>query len=81
MATGIVQANSEAKDKGVKAFVKGKTSGHRGTHQVIGQKIRFNLGYNFNVEEVAAAVENPYSEAGQGPPYEGETGGSGSGSG
>jgi len=36
MATGIIQANSEAKDKSVKKFIKGKTGGHKGTHQVIG---------------------------------------------
>lgn len=50
-------------------------------HQVIGQKIRFSLGYDFKVEEVAAAVENPYFEGGQGPSYQGEAGASGSGSG
>ncbi|CZT52707.1 uncharacterized protein RSE6_14067 [Rhynchosporium secalis] len=82
MATGIIQANSGAKDKGVKAFVKGKTDGHRGTHQVIGQKIRFNLGYDFKVEEVAAAVENPYDEGMQGVTFQGASSlGSGSGSG
>ena len=58
MATAVIQANSEATDKTVKAFIKGKTGGHRGTHQVIGQKIPFKLGEKFNVEELAAAVEN-----------------------
>jgi len=57
MATGIVQANSEATDKTVKDFIKKKTGGHRGTHQVIGEKIQFALGEKFDVESVAAAVE------------------------
>jgi hypothetical protein len=56
-ATGIVQANSEATDKTVKDFVKGSTGGHKGTHQVIGEKITFSLGEDFNIEEVAGAVE------------------------
>jgi len=38
-ATGIIQANTEATDKSVKEFArKNKTGGHRGTHQVIGEK-------------------------------------------
>ncbi|KAE8152192.1 hypothetical protein BDV25DRAFT_151500 [Aspergillus avenaceus] len=57
MATGIIQANSQADDKSVKSFIKGSTGGHRGTHQVIGEKIRFGLGEKFNVEDVAGAVE------------------------
>jgi hypothetical protein len=57
MATGIIQANSEATDRTVKEFIKGRTGGHAGTHQVIGQKIRFSLGDQFKVEEVAGAVE------------------------
>lgn len=57
MATGIVQANSQATDTTVKAFIKGKTGGHRGTHQVIGQKIRFGLGDKFDVEKLAESVE------------------------
>ena len=76
MATGIIQANSEAKDKTVKAFIKGKTGSHKGTHQVIGQKIRFGLGYDCNVNEVAAAVENPDSGSGEGSSSQGGTGGS-----
>ena len=58
MATGIIQANSQAKDNTVKAFLKGKTGGHKGTHQVIGQKIPFQLGEEFDVEQLAGAVEN-----------------------
>ena len=50
MATGIIQANSEAKNKAVKGFIKCSTGGHKGTHQVIGEKIRFVLGSNFDVE-------------------------------
>jgi len=65
MATGIIQANSGAKDKGVKSFIKGKTGGHKGTHQVIGQKIRFNLGKAFDLEQVLAAVENSYDDGSQ----------------
>lgn len=57
MATGIIQANSEAEDKTVKKFIKGSTGGHKGTHQVIGEKIKFGLGDKFQVEEVASAVE------------------------
>lgn len=57
MATGIIQANSQATDKTVKAFIKGKTGGHHGTHQVIGEKIRFGLGDKFDTEEVAGSVE------------------------
>ena len=57
MATGIIQANTQADDNTVKAFIKGKTGGHRGTHQVIGEKIRFGLGDKFDTEEVAGAVE------------------------
>ena len=58
MATGIVQANSEATDRTVKDFIKKKTGGHKGTHQVIGEKIKFGLGDKFNVEDVAEGVEN-----------------------
>lgn len=57
MATGIIQANSQATDRTVKEFIKGRTGGHAGTHQVIGQKIRFGLGEQFKVEDVAGAVE------------------------
>ncbi|KAF4635104.1 hypothetical protein G7Y89_g2990 [Cudoniella acicularis] len=57
MATGIIQANSEAKNKAVKGFIKGSSGGHKGTHQIIGEKIRFVLGSNFNVEAVASAIE------------------------
>ncbi|KAJ6012625.1 hypothetical protein N7522_002980 [Penicillium canescens] len=57
MATGIIQANSQASDTTVKAFIKGKTGGHSGTHQVIGQKIPFALGDKFNVETLAKSVE------------------------
>ena len=81
MATGIIQANSGAKDKGVKSFIKGKTGGHKGTHQVIGQKIRFDLGTSFNLDQVLAAVENPYDDAGQGSSSRRELQGSSSASG
>ncbi|GKZ94718.1 hypothetical protein AnigIFM59636_008444 [Aspergillus niger] len=57
MATGIIQANSQAEDRTVRNFIKGKTGGHRGTHQVIGEKISFSLGDKFKVDEVASAVE------------------------
>jgi hypothetical protein len=57
MATGIIQANSEAKNKAVKSFTQGSTGGHKGPHQVIGEKISFGLGNSFNVEEVASAIE------------------------
>lgn len=57
MVTGIIQANSQAEDNTVKSFIKGKTGGHKGTHQVIGEKIRFGLGEKFNVDELASAVE------------------------
>ncbi|TVY85523.1 hypothetical protein LSUE1_G000381 [Lachnellula suecica] len=57
MATGIIQANSEAKNKAVKGFIKGSSSGHKGTHQIIGDKIRFVLGTNLDVEAVASAIE------------------------
>jgi hypothetical protein len=58
MATGIIQANSEAQNKAVKSFIKGHTVGHKGTHQVIGEKIRFVLGSNLDVEAVARAIES-----------------------
>jgi hypothetical protein len=58
MATGIIQANSEAQNKAVKSFIKGHTGGHKGTHQVIGEKIRFVLGSNLDVEAVARAIES-----------------------
>jgi hypothetical protein len=64
-ATGIIQANTQATNKEVKKFIKGKSSGHKGTHQVI-QKIRFPLGSALNVEALAQAIETPgaeYSEA------------------
>ncbi|KAI9747376.1 MAG: hypothetical protein M4579_007479 [Chaenotheca gracillima] len=57
MATGVVQANSGATDKSVKEFAKGATGGHKGTHQVIGEKIKFGLGDKFDVEDVAGGVE------------------------
>ncbi|OGE47110.1 hypothetical protein PENARI_c063G02580 [Penicillium arizonense] len=57
MATGIIQANSQATDTTVKAFIKGKTGGHSGTHQVIGQKIPFALGDKFDVDKLAESVE------------------------
>jgi hypothetical protein len=57
MATGIIQANSEAENRAVKSFIKGSTGGHKGTHQVIGEKIRFGLGASFDVEAVANAIE------------------------
>ena len=56
-ATGIIQANSGATNKQVKEFIKGKSGGHRGTHQVI-EKIRFPLGPNLNIEALANAVEH-----------------------
>lgn len=49
--TGIVQANSEATDRTVMEFIKKSSGGHKGTHQVIGQKIKFGLG------DVAKVVE------------------------
>lgn len=55
--TGIVQANSEATDRTVMEFIKKSSGGHKGTHQVIGQKIKFGLGDKFNVEDVAKAVK------------------------
>ncbi|PYH80597.1 hypothetical protein BO82DRAFT_312507 [Aspergillus uvarum CBS 121591] len=58
MATGIIQANSQAEDRTVQNFIKGKTGGHKGTHQVIGEKITFGLGENFKADDVASAVEN-----------------------
>jgi len=58
MATGIIQANSEARSSAIKDFVKGSTGGHKGTHQVIGEKIRFGLGVYFDAEGVAQAIEN-----------------------
>jgi len=57
MATGIIQANSEAQNKAVKSFIKGQTGGHKSTHQVIGEKIKFVLGSSMNVEAVASAIE------------------------
>ncbi|KAE8423662.1 hypothetical protein BDV36DRAFT_290332 [Aspergillus pseudocaelatus] len=57
-ATGIIQANSQAEDKTVKRFIKGRTGGHKGTHQVIGEKIRFGLGGDFNINDVANAIED-----------------------
>ena len=57
IATGIIQANSEAQNKAVKSFIKGHTSGHKGTRQVIEEKIRFVLGSNLDVEAVARAME------------------------
>ncbi len=66
MATGIIQANSEAKNKAVKGFIKGSTGGHKGTHQIIGEKIKFSLGSSFNVEAVASAIEEG-GEAATGP--------------
>jgi hypothetical protein len=58
MATGIIQANSEAKNNAVRGFIKGHTGGHKGTHQIIGEKIRFVLGSNFDIEAIASAIEN-----------------------
>ncbi|KAI9725785.1 MAG: hypothetical protein M1834_009743 [Cirrosporium novae-zelandiae] len=57
MVTGIIQANSQTTDQTVKDFIKGSTGGHRGTHQVIGKKIRFGLGDKFDVDEVIKGVE------------------------
>jgi len=57
MATGIIQANSEAKNKAVRSFIKGSSGGHKGTHQIFGEKIRFVLGSNLDVEAVASAIE------------------------
>jgi hypothetical protein len=58
MVTGIIQANSEATDKSIEDFIKGKTGGHRGTHHVIGEKIAFGLGDQFDVEALVSAVED-----------------------
>ena len=57
MATGVVQANSRPKALAVKEFLKGTTGGHKGTHQVIGEKVPFKLGDESEVERVAAAIE------------------------
>jgi hypothetical protein len=56
-ATGIVQANSGAKDKSVKAFIRGRTGGHQGTHQVI-KKISFYLGDHFDANAFADKIED-----------------------
>lgn len=52
MATAIIQAN-----RSVRSFIKGSTGGHKGTYQVIGEKIRLGLGSSFDVEAVANAIE------------------------
>ena len=57
MATGIIQANSEAKDKTVKDFIGGSTGSHKGTHQIIGEKIGFGLGNALDIEAVASVIE------------------------
>src|SRR5690348_2001122 len=57
IATGFIQANSEAKSNAVRGFIKGRTGGHEGTHQIIGDKIRFGLGSYFDLEAVASAIE------------------------
>jgi hypothetical protein len=57
VATGIIQANSEAKNESVKKFIKGRAGGHGGTHQVIA-KIPFYLGDYFNVDAFVNAVES-----------------------
>jgi len=56
MATGIVQANSGAKDKSVKAFIRGRTGAHQGTHQVI-KRISFCLGDRFDADAFVDKVE------------------------
>lgn len=56
MATGIIQANSEAKNNAVRDFLKGRTGGHRGTHQVIVEKISFPFGTQLDIEVVAGAI-------------------------
>lgn len=65
MATGIIQANSEAQNKAVKDFIRGKTGGHKGTHQIIGEKIRFGLGAYFDADAVARAIENEGAGGGE----------------
>jgi hypothetical protein len=60
-ATGIIQANSQATNKEIKKFIKRKSGGHKGTHQVI-DKIRFPLGSALNVEALAQAIETPGAE-------------------
>lgn len=62
-ATGIVQANSGAKDKSVKAFIRGRTGGHQGTHQVV-KKISFYLGDHFDANDFADKIED--AEVGEG---------------
>ena len=57
-ATGIIQVNTEATNHQVKKFIKGKTGGHKGTHQVI-EKIRFPLWPNLDVEALVQAIEAP----------------------
>lgn len=57
-ATGIIQINTEATNHQVKNLMKGKTGGHKGTHQVI-EKIKFPLGPSLDVEALAQAIEAP----------------------
>jgi hypothetical protein len=45
-------------DKTVKDFIKGKTGGYWGTHQVNGEKIKFGLGDQFNAKALASTVKN-----------------------
>ncbi len=63
-ATGIIQTNSEAMNKQVKEFIKGKSDDHKGTHQVI-EKIRFSLKPNLNIEALVNAVkhQSEYADA------------------
>ena len=77
MATGIIQANSQAENKAVRNFLKGSTCSHKGTHQIIGEKISFGLGSLFDVEAVAGAIErggDSDGEAATGAATEGTTG-------
>lgn len=65
MATGVIQANSGAQSPAVRDFLKGSSGAHKGTHQIIGEKIRFGLGSNFNVEAIATAIERGGADGGE----------------
>lgn len=58
MATGIIQANSKAKDKIFKNFIRGNIGSEKGTHQIVGEKIRFGLVNALDIEAVASVIEH-----------------------
>lgn len=58
IAMGIIQANSKAKDKTIKDFIGGSTGSHEGTHQIIGEKIKFGLGNVLDIGAVASVIED-----------------------